>query len=103
MSFFSLATLATVQSTRFGRRLTSYWHGGGRLGCASHSEKPHAPEENIKVRKQSPGPEMPAGPRRPYVVCNYRTTRGECFDTAEEACASIDCPREQCGSPYGGG
>lgn len=73
----------------------------GALGCQSHSRRPGAPEEGLRIHKQSPGPELPKGPRRPYVVCNYRATSGQCFDTAEEACAAMGCSEDDCGTLYG--
>lgn len=51
------------------------------------------------MHEPSPGPEMPE-PKRPRKgMCNFQTVQSdECFETQEEACASMGCTT--CDFPY---
>ncbi len=73
------------------------------LGCAVSREPQQLGDAPaLRIERPASGPELPARPERPSLVCNYvASTSGQCFETVSEACKAMGCPEDECGTLYG--
>ena len=73
-----------------------------RLASAEVAAAPAQMMPELELTSFRSGPELPARPERPSLVCNYvASTSGQCFETVSEACKAMGCPEDECGTLYG--